>query len=86
MDPSAGDPSAYAQQWPLYDEDPNETFTGPEGIVNLFNEEQDDEEYYDDDDEDGTHQEEPLETSASHRVDPNEVTHAETVSGHTHLA
>ena len=85
MDPPAGDPRAYAQQWPLYDEDLNESFTGPEGLANLFNEEEDDEEYYDDGDEGGSQHDEPLETSASQRDDPVETSQADTVSGHTHL-
>ena len=69
---------AFAEQMPVYDEN----FTGPAGIASLFNEEyeEDDEEYYD---EDGSYQQEPLETSASQRVDPDETTQAETVSGHT---
>ena len=82
MDPSAVDP--FAEQMPIYDEDSDENFTGPAGIASLFNEEydEDDEEYYDDD---GSYQQEPLETSASQRVDPDETTQAETVSGHTQI-
>ena len=73
----------HAEQWPLYDEDRNESFTGPEGLANLFNDEEDDEEYYDDGDEGGSHHDEPLETSASQRDDPVETSQADTVSGHT---
>ena len=79
MDPTAVDPSGIAV--PVYEEDPDESSTGPVGIANLFDEEyEDDEEYYDGD---GSYQPEPPETSASQRVAQYEATHAETVSGHT---
>ena len=67
---------------PSFDEDPDETFTGPEGIVNFFNEDyEDDDEYYDGD---GSYQTDPLEGSAPQRTAPMEAGQAETVSGHTH--
>ena len=90
MDPTAVDPAGISV--PIFDEDPDEAFTGPEGIDILFNEESeggepyngdygDDDEYYDGD---GSYQPEPLETSASQRTAPSEAGQAETVSGHTH--
>ena len=90
MDPLAMDPSRI----PVgdYEEDLNEAFTGPTGIAQFFNEEYEgaesfngdyeDEAYYDGD---GYRQPDPLETSASQRVAQDEVTQAETVSGHTQL-
>ena len=90
MDPLAMDPSAIPVA--EYDEDLTEAFTGPTGIPEFFNEEyeaaerfngnyEDDEDYYDGD---GYQQPDPLETSASQMVVPDEATQAETVSGHTH--
>ena len=89
MDPTAVDPSGI--EVPIFDEDPDENFSGPVGIGNFFNDEsevaelfngdyEDDDEYYDGD---GSYQPEPLETSVSQRVAQEEATHAETVSGHT---
>ena len=89
MDPQM-DPSAIPVA--VYDEDPEESFIGPEGLTNFFNEEyeaaerfngdyEDDDEYYDGD---GYQQPDLLETSASQRAGTNDAAQAETVSGHTH--
>ena len=89
MDPTAVDPSGI--EVPIFDEDPDENFSGPEGIGNFFNDAsevaklfngdyEDDDEYYDGD---GSYQPEPLEGSAPQRTAPSEAGHAETMSGHT---
>ena len=79
-----GGPCCHAEQWPVYYVDPEESSIGPEGLTSLY------EEWYDEKDVeennydgDGSYEQEPLETSASQRVDPDETTQAETVSGHT---
>ena len=69
---------------PVFDEDPDESFTRPEGLNEFFNEEYEQDEYYDEYyDGEGSYQPEPLETSASQRTAQSEAGHAETVSGHT---
>ena len=90
MDPTAVDPSGIAV--PAYDEDPDETFTGPQGLSNFFQEEsdvaelftgeyEDEEEYFDG----AGFEPSPLEGSAPQRTAQSEAGHAETVSGHTQL-
>ena len=92
MDPSAADPGGISV--PIYDEDPEESFVGPNGLSNFFAEESDIAELFTDGLEPYEDEEEnydgagllppPLETSASQRVaQPTEATHAGTVSGHT---
>ena len=72
--PAAGAADAIDVAVPAYDEDPEEDFRGP-GIAQFF--EEDDQAYYE-----GIN--EPLELSAAHSGDPEEVPHAVTVSGYTH--
>ena len=64
-----------------YDEDPDESFQGPGGLVEFFNE--DDEEDYYDDDVEGYDELDPLGISASQRVTQQEVTQAVDGSVHT---
>ena len=78
MDPTL-DPTAIPVA--AWDEDPDESFHGPGGLADFFNEE-DEEDYYDDDVE-GYDEPEPLEISASQRVPQQEVTQAGDVSVHT---
>ena len=78
MDPAV-DPTAIPVA--AWDEDPDESFQGPGGLVEFFNEE-DEEDYYDDDVE-GYDEPEPLEISASQRVPQQEVTQVGNVSVHT---
>ena len=79
MDPQM-DPSGIAV--PAYDEDPEESFTGPNGLTDFFNDEYD-EDYYGDDGE-AYEEAEPLERSAAQRAGTIDAAQAETVSGHTH--
>ena len=90
MGPTAVDPRGISV--PIFDGDPDESFTGPVGISNLSNEEfevaelfsedyEDDEEYYEGD---GYQQPDPLVRSAAQRADTQDAAQAETVSGHTH--
>ena len=79
MDPGV-DPTAIAVA--DFDEDPDESFTGPNGLNEFFNEEYEQDEYYDDDGE-GYEEPEPLVRSAAQRTGQPEPGHAETVSGHT---
>ena len=67
-----------------YDEDPDESFQGPGGLVEFFNEDYE-EDYYDDDVEQYV-EADPLEISASQRVTHSEVTQAVGGSAHTHCA
>ena len=68
-----------------YDEDLMESFEGPGGLLEFFNEEEE-QDYYDDDDVDQQYVDaDPLETSASQRVAHREATHAVSRSAHTQL-
>ena len=88
MDRSALDPDGTSVS--IYDEDPDESFTGPEGLSNFFNEESevadlftgefDEDEYYDGD---GSYQPEPFEDSTPQRTVPREAGHVGTGSGLT---
>ena len=79
-----GGPCGHAEQWPVYYEDPEESSIGPEGLTNLSKEGYDEKDVEENNyDGDGSYEQEPLETSASQRVDPYETAQAETVSGHT---
>ena len=89
MDPPPVDPSGI--EVPIYDEDPEEAFIGPQGLNNFFQEESDvaelftgdyeeEDEYYDGD---GSSQPDPLVRSAAQRGDTHDARQAETVSGHT---
>ena len=87
MDPSAADPSGISV--PIYDEDPEESFIGPVGLVNFFAEESDapereDDDYGEDEYYDGeAYQPTPLEGSGPQRASHPEVAQPETGSGHT---
>ena len=65
-----------------FEEDTEESFIGPTGLTDFFNEE-DEEDYYEDDGE-GYREPEPLETSTSQRVPHDESTQVGNVSVHTH--
>ena len=80
MDPQV-DPSGIAV--PAYDEDPEESFTGPNGLTEIFDEEYDEEDYYDDGE--AYQDADPLERSAAQRADTDDAAQAETVSGHTQV-
>ena len=68
-----------------YDEDLMESFEGPGGLLEFFNEEEE-RDYYDDDDVDQQYVDaDPLETSASQRVAHREATHAVIGSDHTQV-
>ena len=77
MDPHA-DPHGIAV--PDYDEDPEESFTGPNGLTEFFNEEYEEDDYYDDGE--AYQDADPLERSAAQRADADDAAQAETVSGH----
>ena len=89
MDPPPVDASGI--EVPIYDEDPEEAFIGPQGLNNFqeesdiaepFTEEyEEDDEYYDGD---GSYQPDPLVRSAAQRGVTDDALHAETGSGHTH--
>ena len=76
MDPTAVDPAGISV--PAYEEDLDESFSGPIGIAEFYDDEE--QAYYEGE---GYDQSEPLELSAAHRAYPDEVAHADTVSGHT---
>ena len=75
---------------PVFDEDPEEAFTGPEYLDRFFAEESDtaelfiagaeEDEYYEGD---GSYQPDPLVRSAAQRSITDDGLHAETGSGHT---
>ena len=65
-----------------YDEDPDESFQGPGGLVEFFNEDYE-EDYYDADVVEQYVEADPLETSASQRVTHREATQAVDGSVHT---
>ena len=77
---------------PIYDEDPDESFTGPVGLENFAEEPdiaglytgdyEEEDEYYEGD---GSYQPDPLVRSAAQRSVTEDALHAETGSGHTQL-
>ena len=80
------EPSVDAATIPVaaYDEDPDESFEGPGGLVEFFNEDIE-EDYYDESDVDQYDEADPLEASAPQRVSHREATHAVSGSAHTHF-
>ena len=78
MDPTVDPVAIPVATW---DEDPDESFHGPGGLSDFFNEEYE-EDYYEDDGE-GYEEPEPLEISTSQRVPQQEVTQVGDVSAHT---
>ena len=78
MDPTAVDPAGISV--PGYDEDLEESFSGPIGIAEFYDE--DEQAYYEGE---GYDQSEPLEQSAAHSANPDEVAQADILRDHTHL-
>ena len=81
MDASEVDPATVPVA--EYDEDFNESFQGPDGLLEFFNEDTE-EDYYDEYPVDHYDEADPRETSASQRVAHREATHAVIGSDHTH--
>ena len=95
MDQSAAGPNGISMpadgtSVPVFDEDPDESFAGPEYLDRFFAEESDtaelftgdaeEDEYYEGD---GSYQPDPLVHSAAQRSITEDGLHAETGSGHT---